>query len=129
MALGAVGDGRFNLEGPARWAPIAPLAGSSVAGAAAVRVASSAISVASSPTGSSGDATRISSASGNRSCSARKRAARVSKSGQKILRARIAGDGPLRYRYDKGTGRLDKLNRKAYKAVVAKAAKAARAHF
>ena len=55
--------------------------------------------------------------------------AKVSKNGQKILRARIAGDGPLRYRYDKQSGRLEKLNKKAYKAVVAKAAKAARAHF
>ena len=46
-----------------------------------------------------------------------------------ILRARVAGDGPLRYRYDKKTGRLEKLSKKAYKAVVAKAARAARAHF
>jgi hypothetical protein len=55
--------------------------------------------------------------------------ARVSKKGKQILRARIAGDGPLRYRYDKKSGRLEKLSHKAYKAVVAKAAKAARAHF
>jgi hypothetical protein len=55
--------------------------------------------------------------------------ARVSKKGQQIVRARIAGDGPLRYRYDKQSGRLEKLTKKAYKAVVAKAAKAARAHF
>ena len=55
--------------------------------------------------------------------------ARVSKKGKQILRARIAGDGPLRYRYDKKSGRLEKLSKKAYKAVVAKAAKAARAHF
>ena len=60
---------------------------------------------------------------------ASKSVARVSKSGQKIVRARIAGDGPLRYRYDKRSGRLEKLSRKAYKAVIAKAAKAARAHF
>ena len=40
-----------------------------------------------------------------------------------------AGDGPLRYRYDKQSGRLEKLTKKAYKSVVAKAAKAARAHF
>ena len=46
-----------------------------------------------------------------------------------ILRARVAGDGPLRYRYDAKTGRLHKLSKKAYKAVVAKAARAARAHF
>jgi hypothetical protein len=55
--------------------------------------------------------------------------ARVSVGGQKIVRARIAGDGPLRYRYDKRIGRLEKLSKKAYRAVVAKAAKAARAHF
>jgi hypothetical protein len=55
--------------------------------------------------------------------------ARVSKKGKQILRARIAGDGPLRYRYDKKSGRLEKLSHKAYKSVVAKAAKAARAHF
>ena len=55
--------------------------------------------------------------------------ARVSKKGRQIVRARIAGDGPLRYRYDKKSGRLEKLSKKAYKAVVAKAAKAARAHF
>ena len=45
------------------------------------------------------------------------------------MRARIAGDGPLRYRYDPQSGRLEKLSKQAYKAVVAKAAKAARAHF
>jgi hypothetical protein len=60
---------------------------------------------------------------------AKRAKARVSVGGQKILRARIAGDGPLRYRYDKRSGRLEKLSKKAYKAVVAKAAKAARAHF
>jgi len=60
---------------------------------------------------------------------AAKRAARVSKSGQKILRARVAGDGPLRYHYNKRSGRLEKLSHKAYKAVIAKAAKTARAHF
>jgi hypothetical protein len=45
------------------------------------------------------------------------------------LKARIAGDGPLRYRYNPRTGRLTKLSHKAYKAIVAKAARAARAHF
>ena len=53
--------------------------------------------------------------------------ARVSLKGRKIVRARITGDGPLRYRYDKRSGRLEKLSKKAYRAVVAKAAKAARA--
>ncbi len=60
---------------------------------------------------------------------ASKSLARVSKSGRKIVRARIAGDGPLRYHYNAKTGRLEKLSHKAYKAVVAKAAHAARAHF
>jgi hypothetical protein len=55
--------------------------------------------------------------------------ARISKKGKQILRARIAGDGPLRYRYDRKSGRLEKLSKKAYKAVTAKAARAARAHF
>jgi hypothetical protein len=60
---------------------------------------------------------------------AKKSIARVSESGRKILRARIMGDGPIRYRYDHSTGRLEKLSREAYKAVVAKAARAARAGF
>ena len=60
---------------------------------------------------------------------ASKSLARVSKSGRKILRARILGDGPLHYRYDPKTGRVEKLSRKAYKAVVAKAARSARAGF
>jgi hypothetical protein len=60
---------------------------------------------------------------------AKKSLARVSKSGRKILKARIAGDGPLRYRFDSRTGRLQKLSHKRYKAIVAKAAHAARAHF
>ena len=55
--------------------------------------------------------------------------ARVSTKGRQIVRARIAGDGPLRYRYDKRSGRLEKLSKRAFKAVVAKAAKAATAHF
>jgi hypothetical protein len=60
---------------------------------------------------------------------AQKARAAVSPKGRQILRARVAGDGPLRYRYDAKTGRLQKLSKKAYKAVVAKAARAARAHF
>jgi hypothetical protein len=60
---------------------------------------------------------------------AKKARAAVSPKGRMILRARVAGDGPLRYRYDAKTGRLQKLSKKAYKAVVAKAAHAARAHF
>ena len=60
---------------------------------------------------------------------AKKSLARVSKSGRKILKARIAGDGPLRYRYNARTGRLEKLSHKAYRPIVAKAARAARARF
>ena len=37
--------------------------------------------------------------------------ARVSKSGRKILRARIAGDGPLRYRYDRPHGQAREAQR------------------
>jgi hypothetical protein len=60
---------------------------------------------------------------------AKKSLARVSESGRKILKARIAGDGPLRYHFNSRTGRLEKLSYKAYRAIVAKAARAARAHF
>ena len=60
---------------------------------------------------------------------AKKSLARVSKAGHKILKARIAGDGPLRYQYNGRTGRLEKLSHKAYRSIVAKAARAARAHF
>jgi hypothetical protein len=63
------------------------------------------------------------------SAKAAKRAyARVSKAGQKIVRARVAGDGPLRFRYDAKTGRLRKLTTKAYKAAVSRSAHTARAH-
>jgi hypothetical protein len=55
--------------------------------------------------------------------------ARVSASGRKILRARIAGDGPLPYRYDQRSGKLQTLSGKAFKAAVAKVAKTAKAHF
>jgi hypothetical protein len=54
--------------------------------------------------------------------------ARVSKAGKKIVRARIAGDGPLRLRYDSKSGRLHKLTSKAYKAALSRAATVARAH-
>jgi hypothetical protein len=56
------------------------------------------------------------------------KAARVSKAGQKIVRARVAGDGPLRFRFNKKTGRLHKLSTKAYRAAVSRAAHVARAH-
>ena len=60
---------------------------------------------------------------------AKKSLARVSKAGHKILKARIAGDGPIRYQYNGRSGRLEKLSHKAYRSIVAKAARAARAHF
>ena len=56
------------------------------------------------------------------------KAARVSRAGQKILRARVAGDGPLRYRFDSKSGSLHKLSTKAYKAAVSRSAHVARAH-
>jgi hypothetical protein len=60
---------------------------------------------------------------------AKRSLARVSKAGRKIVRARVAGDGPLRYRFDRRSGGLEQLSKKAFKAIVAKAAKAAKAHF
>jgi hypothetical protein len=60
---------------------------------------------------------------------ARQTWASASKEGRMILRARIARDGPLPYRYHATSGQLHKLSHKAYKALVAKAARAARAHF
>jgi hypothetical protein len=54
--------------------------------------------------------------------------ARVSKAGKKIVSARIAGDGPLRFRYDEKSGRLHKLTTKAYRAALSRAATVARAH-
>ena len=53
--------------------------------------------------------------------------ASVSKAGRKIVRARMAGDGPLRYSHNLKTGRLHKLSPKAYRAAVAKSARAAKA--
>ncbi|HYM57974.1 MAG TPA: hypothetical protein VES79_08420 [Solirubrobacteraceae bacterium] len=53
---------------------------------------------------------------------------RASRAGKKIVRARIAGDGPLRFRYDEKSGRLHKLTSKAYKAALSRAATVARAH-
>ena len=59
--------------------------------------------------------------------SARVAKASVSKAGRRIVRARVAGDGPLRYGFSAKTGRLHKLSPKAYKGAVAKSARAAKA--
>ena len=55
----------------------------------------------------------------------RARAARLqaSKAGRKVLRARESDAGPLRYRYDAKSGKVRKLDRKTYKALVARTAK------
>ena len=55
--------------------------------------------------------------------------ARVSKAGRRVLRSHIARKGPLRYRYDARSGTVRRLGGKAYKAEVAKAARAIRTHF
>jgi hypothetical protein len=50
------------------------------------------------------------------------------KAGRRALHAREAKAGPLRWRYDVKSGTLRKLGAKAWKAAVAKAAKALKAH-
>jgi hypothetical protein len=61
------------------------------------------------------------------SASVAKRAnARESKAGRKLLRLHQRESGPLRYRYDAGAGTVQRLGAKAWKAVVAKAARAAK---
>jgi len=59
--------------------------------------------------------------------SAKTAKASVSKAGRRIVRARVAGDGPLRYGFSAKTGRLHKLSPKAFKAAVAKSARASKA--
>jgi hypothetical protein len=51
--------------------------------------------------------------------------AKVSKSGRRLLRSRKAAQGPLRWSYDAKSGSVTKLDRKAYKAAVAKTARIA----
>ena len=48
--------------------------------------------------------------------------AKVSKAGRRVLRARQAARGPLRWSYDAKSGVVRKLDRQAYKAAVAKSA-------
>ena len=54
---------------------------------------------------------------------------RASKAGREVLRAHQAEAGPLRYRYDARSGTLRKLDKKAFKAAVARVAKAATGSF
>jgi hypothetical protein len=53
--------------------------------------------------------------------------AEESSAGRQILNARLAADGPLRYRYDRESGMVRKLSAKAWKAAVARSAQAAMA--
>jgi hypothetical protein len=55
------------------------------------------------------------------------RAKQSSKEGRALLKVRASEAGPLRYRFDASTGTVRKLDAKAYKAAVAKAAIVARA--
>ena len=52
-------------------------------------------------------------------------ARKVSKAGRSVLRARQAAAGPLRYRYDAKSGTVRKIGKRAYKALLAKSARAA----
>jgi hypothetical protein len=49
----------------------------------------------------------------------------ASKAGRSVLRARQADVGPLRYRYDVKSGSVRKLGKRAYRALLAKTARAA----
>jgi hypothetical protein len=51
--------------------------------------------------------------------------AKTSKAGLSVLRARQAAAGPLRYRYDTKSGTVRKIGKRAYKALLAKTARAA----
>jgi hypothetical protein len=57
--------------------------------------------------------------------SASKARAAESKAGRSVLRARQADVGPLRYRYDAESGTVRKIGKRAYKALLAKTARAA----
>jgi hypothetical protein len=56
---------------------------------------------------------------------AAKARAKASKAGLSVLRARQAASGPLRYRYDAKSGTVRKIGKRAYKALLAKSARAA----
>jgi hypothetical protein len=53
--------------------------------------------------------------------------AKASKSGRRVLRARESESGPVRWRYDAKSGAVRRLDRKRYKAAVARMARAAMA--
>jgi hypothetical protein len=56
---------------------------------------------------------------------AAKARAKESTAGRRVLRARQAGSGPLRYRYDAKSGTVRKIPARAYKALLAKSARTA----
>jgi hypothetical protein len=56
---------------------------------------------------------------------AAKARAEESKAGRRALRAHQAAYGPLRYRYDAKSGLVRKIDKRAYKALLAKTARAA----
>lgn len=68
------------------------------------------------------DIKRSSTASAAKASAAR---AKVSKGGVRALRARKSASGPLRYRYDAKSGTVRKIGKRAYKALLAKSARAA----
>jgi hypothetical protein len=51
--------------------------------------------------------------------------AKASRTGRSVLQARQAAVGPLRYRYDAKSGTVRKIGKRAYKALLAKTARAA----
>jgi len=53
---------------------------------------------------------------------ATKARAKVSRSGRRVLRAHQAAAGPLRYRYDAGSGTVRKVGKRAYEAALARTA-------
>jgi hypothetical protein len=53
---------------------------------------------------------------------ARKSYAKVSKAGKRVVHARTAARGPLRYRYNARRGVVERLGKKAFKAAVARSA-------
>jgi hypothetical protein len=64
------------------------------------------------------DIVRKTTASARRAKAAR---AATSKAGAKALKAHLAQDGPVRWAYDKGTGTVGRLDKRTWKATVAKA--------
>lgn len=65
---------------------------------------------------------KTSKASASKAAAAR---AKVSRAGVSVLKAREAAVGPLRYRYEKKSGLVRKLDKRAYRALLAKSARVA----